>query len=119
MPKSATELARELIERDGNELEELRLHMFGLDGDEFDEELDEQLHTEFSAEFERVQSELTTAFGEPMRTGSEDDGEIPLNGVFRFAIWKAGGEKLFVAAAHEDRGLPVLLMLGTLADDKV
>jgi hypothetical protein len=48
-----------------------------LDGDEDDEELDDQLHAEFSAEFDRVQSELVTAFGVPVRTGSEDDSEIP------------------------------------------
>jgi len=118
MPKSATELARELLERDEDGLEELRLHTFELDGDEHDEELDERLHAEFSDEFDSVQSELATAFGAPVRTGSEDDDAIPLSGLFRFAIWQAEGKSLFLAAAHEDRGLPVLLMLGTVADDE-
>jgi hypothetical protein len=37
----------------------------------------------------------------------------PLNGVIRFAIWTVGQTQLFLAFAHEDHGLPVLLMLGT------
>ena len=118
MPKSATELARKLLKRKKDGLEELRLHMFELDGDEEDDELDERLHTEFSADFDRVQKELAGAFGPPARTGSEDDSVIPLNGVFRFAIWDIEGKSLFAAAAHEDRGAPVLLMLGTVAGDQ-
>ena len=115
MPKSAVEIARKLLKRKKDGLEELRLHMFELDGDEEDDELDERLHTEFSADFDRVQKELASAFGPPGRTGSEDNDVIPLNGVFRFSIWEIEGKSLFVAASHEDRGAPVLLMLGTVA----
>ena len=125
MPKSGTELASKLLERHKNGLEELRVHMFELDGDEHDEELHEKLYSEFSSDFDRVQTELATAFGAPVRTGSgsidwvsqaEHDSVIPLNGVFRFAIWKIEGKTLFAAAAHEDRGLPIILMLGTVTD---
>jgi hypothetical protein len=40
---------------------------------------------------------------------------MPLNGVFRFAIWKVKGKHLFVAAHHEDRGIPIVLVLGTVS----
>ena len=43
--------------------------------------------------------------------------DIPLNGVFRFAVWPVGDKQLFAAAAHEDRGVPILLMLGTADGD--
>ena len=98
--------------------EELRLHTLEFDGDKDDDELDDRLHAEFSADFDRVKAELASAFGPSARTGSEDDSIIPLNGVFRFAIWNIEGKTLFAAAAHEDRGLPVLLMLGTLTGDE-
>ena len=38
---------------------------------------------------------------------------VPLNGVFRFAVWEVGERFLFAAAAHEDRGVPILLILGS------
>jgi hypothetical protein len=77
------------------------------------------LHAQFSADFDRVSTELARTYGEPMRTGEEDHELIPLNGVFRFAIWDVGDEVLFAAAAHEDRGCPMLLMLGTTSGDAV
>lgn len=116
MAKSVTKLARKLLKQDKEGVEDLRVHMFELDGDEDDDELHEQLHAEFSAEFERVQSELAAEFGAPTRTGDDDDDVISLSGVFRFAIWQVDGKSLFVAAAHEDRDLPVILILGTTAE---
>jgi hypothetical protein len=47
-----------------------------------------------------------------------DDDLIPLNGVFRFAEWEVDGKKIFAAAAHEDRELPYLLVLGTVTRDR-
>jgi hypothetical protein len=61
---------------------------------------------------------LTNQYGKPSRTGKEQDDVIPLNGVFRFAVWSVGDLQLFAVAAHEDRGVPILLMLGT-ADGNV
>ena len=119
MPTSAAELAARLLKRKKEGLEELYVHMFELDGDEHDDEMVVQLYKEFSTDFDRVQEELSTAFGPPERTGIEDDSAIPLNGVFRFAIWKIERKTLFAAAAHEDRGLPVILMLGTVTGDEV
>jgi hypothetical protein len=37
--------------------------------------------------------------------------------VFRFAIWSVGDKLLFAALADEDRGVPILLMLGTADGD--
>jgi hypothetical protein len=113
MAKSATSLARELIEGGPGGLEELRIHEFPDDESADDDELHEGLHADFSAEFDRVQEELTGTYGEPSRVGEDDDEVIPLNGVFRFAVWQVGDQLLFAAAAHEDRDVPILLMLGT------
>jgi len=60
-----------------------------------------------------VQKELIKVYGQPSRVGESDDETIPLNGVFRFAVWEVSDWQLFVAASHEDRGAPILLMIGT------
>jgi hypothetical protein len=116
---SATSLARELVERGPGELEELRVREFPDDESAHDDALHEGLHAEFSADFDGVQAELAQAYGEPLRTGLGDDELIPLNGVFRFALWEVGDTVLFAAAAHEDRGCPMLLMIGTTGRDGV
>jgi hypothetical protein len=111
--KSAKSLAKELLDGDPGGLEELRIHEFVDDEEAHDDEKIERLYADFSAELDRVQKELTKEFGQPSRTGDTDDEIIPLNGVFRFVIWEAGNAQLFVAASHEDRGVPILLMIGT------
>ena len=111
--KSAKSLAKALLEGDPGGLEELRIHEFTDDESAHDDEQIGRLHAEFSGELERVQKELTKDYGQPSRTGEADDEAIPLNGVFRFAVWEVGDSQLFVAASHEDRGVPVLLMIGT------
>ena len=83
------------------------------DEEAHDDEKTEKLYAEFSAELDRVQKELTKQYGQPSRTGETDDEVIPLNGVFRFAVWAVGDSQLFVAASHEDRGVGILLMIGT------
>ena len=113
MAKSATSLARDLLEGDAGGLEELRIHEFVDDEEAHDDEAVERLYTDFSAEFDSVESALTKRYGKPSVTGGEDHEVIPVNGVFRFAIWLVHDKQLFAAAAHEDRGVPILLMLGT------
>jgi hypothetical protein len=116
---SPTRLARELVERGPGELEELRVQEFSDDEAAHDDALHENLHAEFSADFNGVRAELARTYGEPLRTGTGDDDLIPLNGVFRFALWEVGDIVLFAAAAHEDRGCPMLLMLGTAGGNGV
>jgi hypothetical protein len=113
MSKSASALAKKLLKRNRDSLGEVRIHEFPDDESAHDDELTERLYIDFSDEFERVQTELTKQFGAPSRTGATDDEAIPLNGVFRFAVWDVGNKQLFAAATHEDRGVPIILMLGT------
>jgi hypothetical protein len=111
--KSATALAKELLDGDPGGLEELRIHEFTDDEEAHDDERTEKLYAEFSSELERAQKELMTVYGEPSQVGESDNEIIPLNGVFRYAVWEVEGSQLFIAASHEDRGVPVLLMMGT------
>src|SRR6516164_1120064 len=104
MPKSATALARELLEGDTGRLEELRIHEFADDEEAHDDDAIDKLYEDFSSEFDCVVTALSKEYGKPSRKGKEDDEIIPLNGVFRFAIWSVDDTLLFVAAAHEDRG---------------
>jgi hypothetical protein len=117
MATRATALAKELLEGDAGGLEVLRIHEFTDDEEAHDGDAIEKLYADFSAEFERVEAELTKQHGKPSRTGKKDDELIPLNGVFRFAVWPVGDKQLFAAAAHEDSGVPILLMLGTAEGD--
>ena len=72
----------------------------------------ERLYKEFLAEFDRAAGELSKKYGTPARMGKQDDSAIPLNGVFRFAVWEVEGTELYLAAAHEEREVPILLMMG-------
>jgi hypothetical protein len=113
MAKSATALAHELLDAGPGGLEELRIHEFADDSEAHDDDATDTLYAEFAAVFDRCVTELSQEYGPPGRRGEEDDDAVPLNGVFRFAVWSVGDSELFAAAAHEDRGCPVLLMLGT------
>jgi hypothetical protein len=117
MARSAIALASELLEGDPGGLEELRIHEFADDEEAHDNEAIDKLYEEFSSEFDRAVTALSKKYGKPSRTGKEDDEAIPLNGVFRFAVWSVGEKQMFVAAAHEDRGVPILLMLGRADGD--
>ena len=94
-------------------MKEIRIHEFADDESAHDDEQIGRLYAEFSGELDRVQNELAKEYGSPSSTGELDDEIIPLNGVFRFAVWEVGNVLLFVAAAHEDRGVPIILMIGT------
>ena len=117
MAKVPTTLASELLKRDAGAWEELRIHWFEEDEEAHDDEAVERLYADFSSHFDGVEAMLSKPYGKPSRTGKEEDEVIALNGVFRFAIWPVGGKQLFLAAAHEDRGIPILLMLGTVDED--
>jgi hypothetical protein len=111
--KSVTALADQLLARGPGELEEIRIHEFEDDESAHDDQLVERLQTEFATDFARAAADLGKRYGPPARTGESDDDAVPLNGVFRFALWEVDGQRLFLAAAHEDRGVPILLMMGT------
>jgi hypothetical protein len=113
MEKSANEVASVFLASADDRLGDLRVHRFEKDHEAHDDEAISRLYAEFISDFERVQADLSASYGKPVRVGTKDDEDIPLNGVFRFAIWHVEGRLLYAAAAHEDRGLPVLLMLGT------
>ncbi len=113
MAKSVTSLAKKALAAGKGAMEEVRIHVFEDDMEAHDEEAVEKLHADFAKRFDRTVATLAKEYGQPVRTGQKDDRSIPLNGVFRFAIWKVGKLELYVAAAHEDTEVPIILMLGT------
>src|SRR5947208_2316015 len=113
MRKSVTELAGELVAAGGGGLEELHVHSFDDDEAAHDDDAHERLYEQFSAELQAAVTELEKTYGEPLRSGASHDAAVPLNGVFRFAVWDVDGTELFLAASHEDRDCPILLMIGT------
>lgn len=113
MPKSISALAKKALAAGKGSMEEVRIHVFEDDMEAHDEEAVEKLHADFAKQFDKAVATLTKEYGKPARTGQKDDKAIPLNGVFRYAIWKVGKRELYVAAAHEDTEVPIILMLGT------
>jgi hypothetical protein len=94
-------------------LQELEIVQFRDDRGAHDDALHNRLRREFAQRLKSLQKEMSMTFGPPDETGTDDHEAIPLNGVFQYAIWRTGNQRLFVAAAHEDRELPYLIMLGT------
>jgi hypothetical protein len=92
----------------------IRIHEFELDGDEHDDDAIDKLHESFHADFATATAALTKIYGNPTRAASDiDDDAIPLCGVCRFAVWDFDRKGLFLAVSHEDRGTPILLMIGS------
>lgn len=117
MTRSTVAIARDLIAAGPGGLEDLRVHMFEGDEDPHDEQHQDRVELEFEQAFDQVRHELTAVFGEPSRTGDDDDDALPICGAFRFAVWLVNGCQLFAVAAHEDRECPYLLLLGTVDAD--
>jgi hypothetical protein len=104
--------ANRLLAGEDGSLTELRIHEFNEDEQAHDDQLQERLRREFEDDFEKAARTLTSKFGSPAERGTEDHDAIPLSGVFLHAIWNVKNSVLYAAAAHEDRELPVLLVLG-------
>ena len=118
MTTPVAQLARELLDRDGTALVDLEIYQFARDADDaHDDGFQDRLAKQFAASFENAQAELVKALGQPSNTGDQNNPCIPLCGVFRFAVWVQDNKSLFLAAAHEDRECPYLLMLGTGAGE--
>ena len=115
MQTSVVLLARELLEVGSGGFKELLVHQFREDNTDQDDALQEGVRRNFLTNFDTVMAELTADFGEPTRSGIDDGrGDVPLCGIFRFAVWATGKGDLFLAAAHEDRECPYLLAVGTI-----
>jgi hypothetical protein len=115
MSNQTIKFAAEFLESDKDQLADLQVHQFKDDMEAHDDSAIDRLYAEFNSDYERARVELAAIYGEPSREGTDNDEVIPLNGVFRYSVWQIDGKSLFVAAAHEDRGCPILLMLGTVS----
>jgi hypothetical protein len=112
MVNPAFKLIRELLDGGTDDMRELRIYEFQNDSEAHDDELQAKIAKEFETEFEQAQGDLSKKFGLPVRTGKANDPAIPLSGIFRCAVWRFRDREFFLAAAHEDREAPFLLMMG-------
>ncbi|MBN2291527.1 MAG: hypothetical protein JXM70_03820 [Pirellulales bacterium] len=104
--------AAEFLEAGDGAMDALRMHEFEMDGDEHDDDAVDLLHQDFRKDFDAATRVLTAEYGDPSHSGTDDDESIPLTGIEVFNIWNTGNQGLFLAISHEDRGAPILLMLG-------
>ena len=114
MSEPAVPVARRLLPGGPDGLEVLMMHQFPDDGDAHDEGTQRRARRAVDIAFDDAEAELTAEFGPPAGIGTQNAGAIPLCGIIRWATWAAGGQTLYLAAAHEDRELPLLLALGTI-----
>lgn len=109
---SVLQQAAEFLEASQGAMDVVRMHEFEMDGDEHDDDAVALLHQDFKKDFDNATRLLTAEYGAPSHSGSDDDDAIPLTGIVAFNIWNDGDQGLFLAISHEDRGTPILLMLG-------
>ena len=90
----------------------LRIYQFKDDVEAHDDDLQEHLSKSFLEAFHTAASALDIAYGSHTNIDVDNDFDsIPLCGVFRAASWNAAGTNLYLAAAHEDRETPYLLLI--------
>ncbi len=106
--------ARTLFASPSGEMAEVWVRSFEDDVEAHDDHLLERLEQDFVAAFNQSRIELEAVYGPPVRVGDVDDESIPLGGVLRFTVWKVDDKQLWLAAAHEDRDCPFLLLMGTV-----
>jgi hypothetical protein len=112
MRQPAVSAARGLIDSRLESFAELWIREFKDDVEAHDDKLQEQLERDFIAAFVESVEDLTDEYGPPARLGEEGDDSVQIGGVFRFAIWRIRDNELWLAAAHEDRELPYVLLMG-------
>ena len=96
-------------------LELLGIHQFRDDMEAHDDEKQQQLVEQFTADFYLLVTALTCVWGAPdSLTNGGFDRRIPLCGIGMSAGWRHSNCTVFVAFAHEDRELPFLLVAGTI-----
>lgn len=93
---------------------ELRLFEFEDDADAHDEGLIEERYAEFTESFNKAVVSLTKKFGPPVRGARGEQVDIPHCGIMQYSLWDVEDRGLYVAWCHEDRELPIMLVLGTL-----
>jgi hypothetical protein len=113
MREDAIAVARKVLASPAGEIAELWVRPFEDEDSGHDDALQDRLGADFAAAFDKARSELAAEFGPPARAGEDDDETVPLCGVFRFAVWSMSDREMWLAAAHEDRECPFLLVLGT------
>lgn len=114
--KDVNALALQFLGGTGAEIVDVMVQAFEDDVQAHDDDLQSRLEDEFVAEWSTAKEELVRDFGEPIEEGATEATDVPLNGILRFAKWQLGGRVLYLAASHEDRECPYLLMLGITAD---
>jgi hypothetical protein len=112
--EEAITTAQRLLATRVGEIAELWVRPFEDDISAHDNAIQEKLSADFIDAFEDASFGLSAQFGQPFPAGEDENEAVPLCGVLRSAIWSVGGRKLWLAAAHEDRECPFLLLLGTM-----
>lgn len=86
------------------------------DEEAHDEELLARVKASFGRKLATCLKSLKAEYDEPADTGTDQHDGIPVNGVFRYALWSVGAKTLYLAASHEDIGLPCVLVVGVRAE---
>jgi hypothetical protein len=81
--------------------------------DDWDYEEMDEIFDGLVLKWEKLVSEITSAWGPPLQAGSADEVDFPWSVLGdRIAVWSRDDRFAYVAVRHEDKELPMLLLLG-------
>ena len=73
----------------------------------------EQISQQFTSEFEKVCMQVSESWGVPNFKGEWDDAQFPdWCDAIRLAYWRRGNVIAYVAFRHDDKELPMIVVLG-------
>ncbi len=90
------------------------MHQFNDEVEAHDSQLQARLAEELAAEYEKALVELSNEYGQPAVEGAEAAARVPMGGTLRASLWRGGYREFWLAACHEDRELPLMLVVGLI-----
>jgi len=74
--------------------------------------LQDRIHQAATERFQSAATALSERYGDPARTTAARLRRIPHNGVLESRIWSVEGQLVYLVLTHEDRELPVQILVG-------
>lgn len=114
----ARKAAQKLLTSRSDASEELEAWEFRSESEAHDDAVPDEQHAQADASFEAAAAALAADYGEPWKSASGQHPDLP-HAVERWTIWKVLDRTLYLVVSHEDRELPVTLIVGILKPAKL
>lgn len=88
---------------------------FANDIEAHDAGLQDRMYQAAAERFQQAATALSERYGDPVRSTAARLRRIPHNGVVDSRIWSVAGQLVYLVLTHEDRELPVQILVGRTA----